>query len=494
VVLQNNPKSPDAYAGLTRVYLKQKNVEQAYETAANGVKVTDAPAVHVALGEVYFRQGRIPEAEREWVNVINKGYPSARAYWGLSRVRAALSLYRQAKEMLDKAHELDQKDPDIQKSWINSLSRAEQIQFWENYLASPTNDDAETRADMQHRLDYLRAMQNQPHHACRLVSHVPSTETELLRVLTDPMHMRGYALAVSVNGKKGNLVLDTGASGILIDRGLARKAGVTELSATDIGGIGDKGRTGGYVGLASSIKIGELEFQDCSVRVIEKRSVLGDDGLIGGNVFGAFLVDIDFPNEKLRLKPLPQRPDENTTEVTLQTGREGSVPSGEPSSGKPGQDPRAKSSPSGHHGPRDRYIAPEMQSYTQVYRFGHDLLIPTRIGDSAPRLFLLDTGSTANLMSLEAAQENTKVHSNPRLHIEGLSGSVAEVYSADKALLQFAHLRQENQDVTTFDLSHLSDNTGTEISGVLGFSTLHLLDVRIDYRDGIVDFTYKPHP
>jgi tetratricopeptide (TPR) repeat protein len=493
-VLQKIPKSLDAYSGLTRVYLKQRKLEQAYETAMDGVKVTDSPITHVSLGEVYFRQGKIPEAEEEWANVINKGYPSARAYWGLSRVRNALSLYQQAREMLDKAHQLDQTDPDIQKYWINSLSREEQIQFWENYLTSPTNDDAETRADMQHRLDYLRAMQNQPPHACRSVSHVPSTEMKLLRVLTDPRHLRGYALAVSLNEKKGNLLLDTGASGILIDQGLARKAGITEISEIDIGGIGDKGRAGGYIGFANSLKIGELEFQDCRVHVVEKRSVTGEEGLIGGDVFSRFLVDIDFPNDKLKLQPLPQRPDENTTDVTLQTGKEGSAVSGDQSSGKVGPDSPAKSSPPAHHGPRDRYIAPEMRSYTQVYRFGHDLLIPTRIGDSAPRLFLLDTGSSRNLMSLEAAQESTKVHSDPRMHFQGLSGSVANVYSADKAVLRFGHLRQENQDVTTFDLSHLSDNMGTEISGILGFDTLHLLEIRIDYRDGIVDFTYQPRP
>ena len=97
-------------------------------------------------------------------------------------------------------------------------------------------------------------------------------------------------------------------------------------------------------------------------------------------------------------------------------------------------------------------------------------------------------------MSLEAGRESTKVRNDPNMHVQGLSGSVAKVYSADKAVLQFGHLQQENQDVTTFDLSHLSDNAGTEISGVLGFDTLHLLEIRIDYRDGIVDFTYRPHP
>ena len=30
----------------------------------------------------------------------------------------------------------------------------------------------------------------------------------------------------------------------------------------------------------------------------------------------------------------------------------------------------------------------------------------------------------------------------------------------------------------------------TEVSGVLGFQMLRLLDIKIDYRDGLVDFNY----
>lgn len=491
LILKQNPKSPDAYAGLVHVYLKQKVLDQAYEIATEGAKATDAPTVQVALGEVLFRQGKIPEAEQEWVKVINTGYPSARAYWGLSRVRAALSLYAQAKQMLDKAHDLDPTDSDIQKYWIGSLSRAEQIQFWENYLASPTNDDSEARADLQHHLEYLRAMEKQPHRSCHLVSHIPSTDMNLLRVLSDPVHFHGYSVEVSVNGKKGRLALDTGASGVVIDQGLAHKADIAKVSEMDAGGIGDKGRAGGFFGFADSIKIGELEFQDCRVHVIEKRSVVGNDGLIGADMFSAFLMDIDFPKEKLRLTPLPKRPDEKTTGATLPTGNAAPGATDETPAHEAATDPSAKSSSAAHHAPRDRYIAPEMRSYTQVYRFGHNLLIPTSFGDQSLRLFVLDTGSSSNLLSLRAAQANTKVRGS-QTQVEGLSGSVKQVYSADKALLQFGHLRQQNQDVITFDLSKLSDNVGTEVSGILGFSTLGLLDIRIDYRDGIVDFSYKP--
>ena len=51
---------------------------------------------------------------------------------------------------------------------------------------------------------------------------------------------------------------------------------------------------------------------------------------------------------------------------------------------------------------------------------------------------------------------------------------------------------RSNQDVLTFDLSNLCRNTGTEVSGILGFQVLGMLHVKIDYRDGLVDFTYDP--
>ena len=76
----------------------------------------------------------------------------------------------------------------------------------------------------------------------------------------------------------------------------------------------------------------------------------------------------------------------------------------------------------------------------------------------------------------------------------GLNGSVKNVHTADRAVLRFGHLRQENQDLIAVDLTHISDHTGTEISGILGFTLLRLLDVKIDYRDGQVDFSYNPKP
>ena len=63
----------------------------------------------------------------------------------------------------------------------------------------------------------------------------------------------------------------------------------------------------------------------------------------------------------------------------------------------------------------------------------------------------------------------TKIHGDSRTVVKGISGSVKDVFRADKAVIQFGHLRQENQDLPAFDLKPTSDRISTE---VLAFSAL----------------------
>lgn len=492
-LLRLRPSSPDAYAGMARVYLKQRNVERAAETIGNAMKQSDAPRLHVALGEVLFRQGKIAEAEKEWVNVLNSGHSEARAYLGLARVRNSIAMYKSAKAMIDKAHLLDPNDSDIEDEWVGTLSRAERIQYLQDSLNRENNWTPEEREDAKDHLEYLRERAKQGNDSCQLVSHVTATQTPLVALLEDPTHLRGYGLAVVLNGHKSSLMLDTGASGILVRRGIAERAGISRIAATKVEGIGKKGRREAFVGVADSIKIGDLEFRNCRIEVMESRSVAGEDGLIGADVFEDFLIDLDLPNEKLKLSQLPQRPGETRARAALKSedgddsADSDSVPdvNGEnagQSSGPQNKLPNA--------GPQDRYIAAEMQNYTRAYRFGHNLLVPTVIGNVPYKLFLIDTGSLTNFISPAAAREVTKVHGDYDTIVEGLSGRVDKVYTANKAVLQFGHLRQENQDLTAFDTKPISDSVGTEVSGFLGFTTLRFLDIKIDYRDALVDFEY----
>ena len=58
--------------------------------------------------------------------------------------------------------------------------------------------------------------------------------------------------------------------------------------------------------------------------------------------------------------------------------------------------------------------------------------------------------------------------------------------------MRFGHLQLPSLDTITIDFSTLSRHTGTEVSGFLGFAMLRVLEVKLDYRDGLVDFVYDP--
>jgi predicted Zn-dependent protease len=91
-LLRERPKSPDAYAGLIRVYLKQNKVEQASQIANESRGFVDSPRVQIAYAELLFRQGKIDQAELEWAKAINAGFAEARAYLGLAKVRNARAM------------------------------------------------------------------------------------------------------------------------------------------------------------------------------------------------------------------------------------------------------------------------------------------------------------------------------------------------------------------------------------------------------------------
>lgn len=466
--LSTGPQAALAYVGLARVDLKQKRPADAYAAAMKAVELAPYSSdAQVALGEVYFRQGKIPEAETIFVNVINSGAGNARAFLGLARISGAISLYRREKEMIDRAETIDPSDPDIRRYWLGTLPLADRTKALYDYLQADTDDDAETRSALERELTLLQQMPSIPTHQCRMTSKISSTQTDLRDLLIDPNHLRGFGLDVKLNGVTSHLMLDTGAGGILIDRKIAEKAGLKEIAETDIRGIGDRGPVGGYVASADSIQIGELEFRDCNVRVMDRRSVAEEDGLIGGDVFSHFLVDIDMSNGKFRLSQLPARPDQPAPEVALESGA---------------PNPALRF--------HDRYIAPEMQSYSRVYRFGHMLLIPTKLNDSDAKLFLIDTGALTSSISPDAAREVTKVSTDPTTQVHGLNGSVKDVFRGNELTLTFGNLRQKNLDIIAFDTKGMSDSVGTEISGILGFTVLRMLDMKIDYRDGLVDFAF----
>jgi tetratricopeptide (TPR) repeat protein len=469
IIVKADPNSAEAYAGLSRVYLKQRRPADADTAATKSLALApNSDFAKVAVGEVRFRQGRMTEAETLFTQLVKANSSEARAYFGLGRIYWAASYYQHGKLMFDKANDRDPADPDIHRRWLFTLSRKERIAELKGLLAGDTDDDSDEREHLQTSLVAMTDAEESGRKGCRLASTVRESHQFLERLVYTASRIRGYGLKVNIDDAKGTLMLDSGASGILINKRMAQKAGIEPIVKTDVHGIGDKGPVGGYVGYAKSIKIGDIEFQNCLVEVEDKNSVGEEDGLIGSDVFSAFLVDINFPDHKFNLTPLPPMPPLTEAEKAFIA-----------------KYPKLTRF-------RDRIIPDEYKEFNSVYRFNHMLLIPTRVNDLPPKLFLIDTGAFSDTITPAAAREATKVRSDSNMQVKGLNGAVKNVYSADELTLTFSHFKQPARDIVAFDTAGMSNSAGTEISGILGFAMLYQMDLKIDYRDGLVDFGYDP--
>lgn len=469
-ILKTDAKSALAYAGLTRVYLREKRVSDADASATKASELApESDAAKVALAEVRFREGRLADAQELVTPLVKANTQEARAYFCLGRIYWAMSFYQHGKLLFDLANQHDPDDPEIRKRWLFTLTRKERIAALKGFLEEESGEDSDEREHLETSLVAMSEQEESNRKGCHLVSSATESHQELQRLLYGAQRIRGYGLKVEINGIKGNLLLDSGASGILINRKMAQKAAVQSVVKTDIHGIGDKGAVGAYIATSDSIKIGNLEYHGCLITVEDRNSVAEEDGIIGPDVFSSFLVDIDFPNYKFNLTPLPPIPPPSDAEKALV----------------------AKYPNIARF--RDRVIPKEFKDFTPIYRFNHMLLIPTRINELPSKLFLIDTGAFSDTISPAAAREATKVRSNSDFKVKGLNGAVNQVFSADNLVLTFSHFKQPAKDMIAFDTTSVSNHAGVEISGFLGFSMLYQMDLKIDYRDGLVDFGYDPN-
>lgn len=507
--LASHPGDAELTAGLVRSLLHEQKLQEAADAVKASLAVAPNSAALISLrGEVEYRQGTPWLAARTAIESekLDPCYP--RNHLLVADLERLNSMYASTRKEIDVAHKLDPFDPDIRAEWIHTLSLKQRIAEAESFLSVMNGNDEE---DLRHWKLYLEDMKKreaEPHKPCHLVSSVTATEIPFMNIMRDANHIGAFGLDVKLNGHTARLQIDTGANGLLVSRSVAKHAGLKAFSQSEVAGLGDQGDKGGYMAYADSIRIGNLEFQDCTVEVLDGRRSVGDsDGLIGMDVLSHFLVTLDYPMRKLLLGPLPPRPGESAAVPALKTSdaerdesddsaqaSKGTVSgsAGDTASGASAATQDAVPKKPVSHGPYDRYIAPEMKDYTPVYRVGHTLILPASLNGDKPKLFILDTGSWSTIISPQAAREVTKVHSEDNIKVEGLSGKVEKVYSADEVTFHFAHLSQKVNGVASFDTSRISKSVNMEISGLLGATTLDLLTIHIDYRDGLVKFDYDP--
>jgi tetratricopeptide (TPR) repeat protein len=471
--LAAHPGDMDATSGLVRTLLREQKVldaEAAVHTALDAApkaadgKPNSAPLLTL-LGEVKFRQGEPLDVEPIVLQSYKLDPCNPRTRLLFARYSEINSRYATARQQIGFAHQFDPEDPEIRAAWIQTLPMAQRIPEMEAYLAAPNGNDQETLHKMQAGLDRWKKQAGEPARACRLVSTAAPADIPFINLA--PSHWsHAFGLAAELNHSSTRLQLGAGDGGLTVYRNVADRAGLKRLSPSQPGGPLGKPV---YFASADSIKVGNLEFKDCTVKVIDSGSPSDDgDGLIGMDVFSDYLVTVDYPMHKVQLGPLPVRPAEGTAPApslrTTNPDDTGVAPAGV----------------------YDRFAAPEMKDYTQVFRVGGSLILPAVINASKLKLFILDLGASATDIAPGVAMDVSKVH-------EMDLGGPHKAIVADEIAFNFAHMSQKVNGVVAADTSMTSKELGMDISGHIGANTFQLLIMRIDYRDGLLKFEYIPN-
>lgn len=503
-----SPGDAASTQGLVQTLLREEKIPEAADAVQAALAAAPTSAALIELrGEVEYRQGEPWEAEKSAAQAFNMDPCNPRVRLLFARLSRVGSFYATARASVLAAHQLDPDDPEILMEWISTLPLKQRIAELQTYLAAPRGNDADEQRQLKELLDDLKKLEAEPQKPCRLVSQVTSTRLPIESIIKDPHQMDGWGslpshsinfaavgLDVKLNNHSSQLQIDTGAHGLLVTDAVAKRAGLRSLSQGEVGGIGDESNRKAYTALADSIRIGDLEFQNCAVEVVDAVTMpSGADGLIGADVFSDFLVTLDFPMRQVLLQPLPPLPGQSAAgDVRLDTGDEDLIDSGEDAHAPAAPAAETASPKPAGRGTFDRHIAPEMKDYTPVYRVGHDLLIPTQLNGTKLKLFMLDTGMFATTISPQAAREFTKINGDSPVDVQGLSGNVKRTYSVSDIVFHFADISQKVSDVVSFDTSKFSKDAGMEISGFIGATTLRQLTIHIDYRDGLVKFDSDP--
>lgn len=415
----------------------------------------------LAASEYYTSQGQLERAQQAVAMALAANLCNAQAHLHEARLNRYSSMYAKAKKQVDTAYMLDKSDPAITSAWLNQQA----LPFKIAYYKSQSEDQsipADKRDSASQAVEYYTS-EAEAKHSCRMTSVATSTSMDMAPIMEDGANIRGWGLDVGINGHSTRMFIDTGASGLIINRGAAERAGLKPFSRSSFFGIGNKGTQKAFAAYADHLRVGNFEFTDCIVQISDSKTVGTTQGLLGMNMFRDYVVQLDFPLRKFSLNPLPGPPAEAKT---LETD----------------DDDEANMPPV----PHDRYTGPEVKDYLPVYRMGSSIILPVLL-NSKPELLEMDTGSDNTYLNKDVAKDFTSLTSDKSRGLIGVSGVTHDVFVTGTVKIQFGPIAQIQNGTMALDLHNFHT---VRVAGLLGASFLYNLVVDINYRDGLVKFFY----
>jgi hypothetical protein len=467
--LKENPKNSTLRAGQIRNLADNQQLEEA-DTLATAFVVEDPSSGTALTAKAYvlYAQGKLAESYATNAASQKLDPCQARTYLYLSDYERSIANWKSAWDHIQLAHKLDPLSDDILKGWIDFLPYRDALEARKaRALTTPVLTE-EQRNRIVGAVDKALATPPKPL-GCRPGTAAAGTSVKLSEQALAP-GVVVTTIPMSINGKTKHLILDTGASGIMLTAVAASNLGLTAEQRGYVGGFGDDKLTSVKSTHLKSVHIGDVEFTNCEALVTSGVGGFAD-GIVGGDVFHEFLLSLDLSHGLITLDSLPQRPDKLPNPSSILYSDAGDV----------------DEAGTVHY--RNRYIDSSMTGWTPFYLIETKLLLPTQINTSAPSLFMIDTGSDFTLAQTGTVKPFTKLQESSD-DLVGFSGRVKNTYRTGPLVLHFAGLYQPMSSMIALDT--IPSTLSTTVGGILGLPTWRQVVLRLDYRDHLMKVEIPP--
>lgn len=460
--------TPTTYIGLVDSQLAQQDFTAALETAHRAAAAFPASGNALALtGDALFRAGLIQQASDAYASALAKDQCAYRAHLGIARINALSGHNATAMRSFSFAHRLAPADAATTAAYLEALPPASRGPALRSFLSeTPTLPPAQLAT-----LTTQSAILNSGN-LCRPETPVTQASFELLPIYLTGRFVRSWGLKTTIDGEDMPLLeVDTSAPGIVLNPADAARAKVQPVNTAT--------PDAPYAAIAGRIRIGSVTWLGCPVTVVPAAALAGANSLIGTSFFRDNLIRIDYPAYALSLSPLPE---------PLVTGPFGLTDPPPP--------------------------AEAQAQWSPALVAGHQLLIPTLVNKKGPFLFALDTGVENSIYSPAMTQAELDQSRDATINLRGTSASIVKVipkeggvrdypiiHGAEGQLLKvsrpvkFPTLRYAFSEIAdpsavTFDLTPVSRQAHTEVSGLLGFQQLSYFIIQLNYRDARVSLVF----
>ena len=431
------PSLPNPTLSRARQFLSAGQSAQA-ESLVNAALASGKDDALLCLsGEIQFRRARFAEASSAFAAALALNPENARAHWGLGRIDQFHFRGDSARDRFARAFSLNHRDTDIILSYADYVSDpAARATLLRNVAVLARQDQPQRAEQAVAQLQILDRLQGRT--PARLASPYTAYRLPLSGFRPAGANLDGVLVAARINGGKPlHLLLDTGARGLTIDARSAKGLGLETIVASTLRGFGDNGATASHLSLARTVSFGNLAFDECLVEVSDHSLTTGADGVLGVDLFERFQIQLN--------------PGAHTLELT----------------------------------PFDGLAAPSADSIPAL-GLRKLLLVNAQLGGGKEGLFLVDTG--AAFTSVARHLIPATMQSGRPVGLLGARGALSDALRIGPLELQVGRRSLVDTAPVALDLGQISEMEGVEISGVLGYSVLGRGSLKIDLRNGRVEF------